>query len=146
MTSVSLSRRWTVVWVSRVLISGTPAALRPSRLLTTGCSATVMPPSLSTSGVMSSVTPVWKLCTWVVAMVPALPAVVVRMESVSPARMVAVRPERVVMRGSASTRPWPLEIARLSCSPNESGVREKPCSRPSRGMAPLASGGGVDSV
>ena len=103
-----------MVWVSRVLISGTPAALRPSRLLTTGCSATVMPPCASTSGVMSSVTPVWKLWTWVVAIVPALPAVVVRIESVSPARIVAVLPESVVMRGSARTRPRPLEMARLS--------------------------------
>jgi len=38
----------------------------------------MIPPSGETEGVMSSVTPVWKLWTWVVAIVPALPAVVVK--------------------------------------------------------------------
>ncbi len=114
MTSVSLSRRWTVVCVSRVEICGTPLR-KPLSEFTTGCSATLISPSSVMIGVMSSVTPVWKLCSCVVATVPVPPPTVVRMLIVSPARIVAVRPDSVVMRGSASTRALPFCISRLTC-------------------------------
>ena len=78
-------------------------------------------------------------------MVPALPAVVVRIEIVSPARIDAVRPESVVMRGSASTRPLPFWMSRFSCALNEIGVRESAWKRPRRAGVPSAFGSGCIS-
>ena len=72
---------------------------------------------------MSSVTPVWKLSSCVVATVPVPPPTVVKMLIVSPARIVAVRPDNVVMRGSARTRALPFCISRFSCAWNWIGVR-----------------------
>ncbi len=74
---------------------------------------------------MSSVTPVWNDCNCVVAIVPAPPPVVVKMLSVSPARIVAVRPEIVVIRGSASTFALPSWICRFRMAVKLSGVRVK---------------------
>ncbi len=114
-TSVSLSRRCTDVCVSRVAICGTPLR-KPHSELTTGCSATLSSPLRVMMGVMSSVTPVWNVCSCEVATVPLPPPIVVRMLIESPARIVAVRPDIVVMRGSASTRALPFWIKRLSCT------------------------------
>lgn len=60
-----------------------------------------------------------------VATVPAPPPAVVRIESVSPARMLAVRPETVVMRGSERMRAVPFWMSGFNVKPIESGVREK---------------------
>lgn len=105
--SVSSSCIPTVVSVSLVEICGTPLRI-PVSLLTTGCKETVMKLPELITGVMSSVTPVWKVCSWVVAIVPGPPPVVVRMEMLSPARTVAVRPDTVVIRGSAKTLASPF--------------------------------------
>ena len=99
-----------------------------------------------TTGVMSSVTPVWNVCSWVVATVPVPPPVVVRIAMLSPARIVAVRPEIVVMRGSASTRPFPLWMSRLRLSPNEIGERVSGWSCENGGGVPPLDAFGVVSL
>ena len=63
----------------------------------------------------------------------------------SPARIVAVRPEMVVIRGSASTRPLPLCTSRFTVRPNESGVRVSGCRRRNGGGVPPSDENGVVS-
>src|SRR5665213_1685515 len=64
----------------------------------------------------------------------------------SPARIVAVRPEIVVIRGSASTRPWPRWISAFRVIPNAIGERVSGWNRRNGGGVPPSGDEGVVSV
>ena len=59
----------------------------------------------------------------------------------SPARIVAVRPEIVVMRGSASTRAFPFCTRRFTATWNAIPVRVSGCRRMSRPGWPVVGSG-----